>query len=101
MFIALLKMINFPLVFFVGGLVIHSPLPALPSAIVAVSGPLMNFIIWAFLTIGMKKKLIKHKYYIFAIPLARISLFLAIFNMIPLPGFDGFEVFAYIFKLLF
>src|SRR3989338_3329129 len=44
--VILLKLMRFPLMFFVGGYVTHTPLPPLESALVAVSGPLMNLILW-------------------------------------------------------
>ena len=99
--IVLLKAINFPLLFFVGGLVVHTSLPPLQSAFVSLAGPLTNFFIWLILFFGLKNKLIPKKYRLIAIPLAKISLFLAIFNMIPIPGFDGFNFFTELFKFFF
>jgi Zn-dependent protease len=99
--IALLKMINFPLIFFVGGMVIHTALPPLQSALVALAGPLMNFLTWIILTLLMKKKKLSGKYIHFFIPLSKISLFLAIFNMIPIPGFDGFDFFSNLIRFFF
>jgi hypothetical protein len=99
--VILLKLIGFPFLFFVGGMVYHTSLSALPSALVALAGPFTNFLIWFSLTILMNKNKIKSKYYIYTVPLAKISLFLAIFNMIPLPGFDGFSFFASLFQFFF
>jgi Zn-dependent protease len=96
--VVLLKAIGFPFIFFVGGFVAHSPLPALQSALVSLAGPLTNFLIWLFITLGIKHKFIKRKHYSIAVPLGRISLFLAIFNMLPLPGFDGFHFFTSLFQ---
>ncbi len=99
LFVILLKAIGFPFIFFVGGFVAHSALPPFQSSMVALAGPLMNFIIWAAITISIRKNILKRKYYPIAVPLGRISLFLAIFNMLPLPGFDGFHFFAGLFSL--
>jgi len=97
--VILLKAVGFPFLFFVGGFVRHTPLPALPSALVALSGPLINFTLW-FLAIRLvKMKKIPNKYLPYVVPFARINLFLGIFNMIPLPGFDGFNVIRGIFRL--
>ena len=99
--VIILKAIGFPFLFFVGGFVMHSPLPAIPSAIVSIAGPLMNLIMWYLLGIGMKNGMIQKKYYYIAIHLARISIFLAIFNMLPIPGFDGFNFLSSLFSGLF
>jgi Zn-dependent protease len=96
--VVILKAIGFPLLFFVGGFVAHTPLPYLPSALVALAGPLTNFIIWLAITIALKRNLIQKKYRLFLIPLAQISIFLAIFNMLPLPGLDGWGFFTDLIK---
>jgi Zn-dependent protease len=87
--IIILKLLNFPLLFFVGGYVSHTPLPALASAVVSLAGPLTNVGVWLATTVIVKKQLINRKYYPILIPIGKINLFLAIFNMIPIPGFDG------------
>ncbi len=97
--VILLKAIGFPFLFFVGGFVVHGPLPALPNALVAIAGPLMNFILWFVAWYGVKKGLIKRKYFHFAVPFAKINLFLGVFNMLPLPGFDGFNFFRSLLAL--
>ena len=89
MIIILLKMMNFPLLFFVGGYVTHTPLPALPSALVAISGIATNIALWLAAKACVQYKLVHQKWYSILIPLGKINLFLAIFNMIPIPGFDG------------
>ena len=99
--VILLKAIGFPFIFLVGGFVSHGPLPALQSSLVSIAGPLTNFLIWGGILLLIKTDKLKKKYYTFAVPLARISLFLGIFNMLPLPGFDGFNFFASIFKAIF
>ncbi len=42
--VILLKLMRFPLLFFVGGYVSHTPLPALQSSLVSIAGPLTNLI---------------------------------------------------------
>lgn len=101
LFVILLKAIGFPFIFLVGGFVRHTALLPLPSALVSIAGPLMNLIIWLSITSAVKKNILNRKYYHIAIPLARISLFLAIFNMLPIPGFDGFNFFANLFRSIF
>ena len=99
--VILLKAIGFPFIFFVGGFVSHGPLPAFQSALVSIAGPLTNFIMWGGILLLIKTDKLNKKYYSVAIPLAKIALFLAIFNMLPLPGFDGFNFFGSIFKAIF
>jgi Zn-dependent protease len=96
-----LKMVGFPFIFFVGGFVAHGPLPPLQSAIVAIAGPLMNILLWGLVYTGIKNNLIKRKYVDIAVAFGRINLFLGIFNLIPIPGFDGFNFFASLFKVFF
>ena len=96
--VILLKLMRFPLLFFVGGYVSHTPLPALQSSLVAVSGPLTNLIIWMASIAIVKYNLVDRKYYKIVVPMGKLSMFLAIFNMIPLPGFDGFHFFTSLFR---
>jgi Zn-dependent protease len=98
--VVILKLIKFPFIFFVGGYVSHSPLPALQSSLVSVAGPFMNFLIWFACWILVKNSLVNKKYYKILVPMGRISLFLAIFNMLPIPGFDGSHFFSALFSLL-
>ena len=99
--VIMMKLLRFPLLFFVGGYVAHTPLPPLESALVAVAGPLMNFLVWGGIFTIIHFRLADKKYYKILGAMAKLSLFLGIFNMIPIPGFDGFHFFSSLFKLLF
>jgi len=90
--VILLKLINFPFLFFVGGYVSHTLLPALPSAIVSFAGPLTNLILYILFINLIKFSLVNRKYYKTLFISAKLNLFLFGFNMIPLPGFDGYGV---------
>ena len=92
--VILLRLLNFPLVFFVGGYVTHTPLLPFASAMVALAGPFMNLILYVGCTVVVKYKLIPKKYYRMALISGKLNLFLFIFNMIPIPGFDGSHVFS-------
>lgn len=98
--VIILKAIGFPFLFFVGGFVAHSPLPALPSALVSIAGPATNFLLWYLAILAVKHNLIKKKYYAYAVPFAKINLFLGVFNMLPIPGFDGFHFFRSLFSMV-
>lgn len=96
--VILLKLMRFPLLFFVGGYVTHTPLPLLQSSLVAVAGPLTNLILWVASILIVKYSLIDKKYYKIIVPMGKINMFLFIFNMLPLPGFDGYHFFSSIFQ---
>jgi len=87
--VILLRLIHFPILFFVGGYVSHSPLPALESSLVALAGPLVNLFLWVFALVLLKNKTFS-KHYHYLIPMAKLNMFLFIFNMLPVPGFDGY-----------
>jgi len=97
--VILLKLMRFPLLFFVGGYVSHAPLPALQSSLVAIAGPLTNLVLWLLSLAIIKYKLIDKKYYKILVPMGKLNMFLFIFNMIPLPGFDGYNFISSLFKV--
>ena len=91
-FVLLLRLINFPILFFIGGYVAHTPLPPIESAIVSVAGPLVNLFLWIVPLILLKNRMIKKRKWIEILGFtAKINMFLFIFNMLPIPGFDGFS----------
>lgn len=98
MVVILLKLMRFPLLFFIGGYVTHTPLPPLQSSIVAIAGPLTNLILWLASLAVIKYRLIDRKYYRIIVPLGKLNMFLFIFNMIPLPGFDGYHFITSLFN---
>lgn len=72
--------------------------PAWVFAITALAGPAVNFLLYGlakfipwFKQAQLKKRL-KNKEIHFWVLLAKINLFLGIFNLIPIPGFDGYQV---------
>lgn len=99
--VVILKAIGFPLLFLVGAFVAHSPLAPLESALVAVAGPAMNFLLWGIALLAVKMKKVKPKYLPYVVPFARLNLLLGGFNMIPLPGFDGWSFFVGLFRAFF
>lgn len=98
MVVMLLKVMHFPLIFFVGGYVQHSALPYLPSALVSLAGPFMNLIIWLSIWLIVRLSLVHKRYYKILEPMAKISLFLCLFNLIPIPGFDGYNAVIALFR---
>ena len=97
--VILLKLMNFPLLFFVGGYVSHTILPPVESSIVSIAGPLTNLVLWLSCLAIVKFRLISKKYYKILVPVAKLNMFLFIFNMIPLPGFDGYNFISSLFSV--
>ena len=98
--VIVMRLLNFPLLFFVGGYVEHTLLPPLPSALVSVSGPLTNLILYLLCQGIVKFKLIHRKNYKMLGIIAKLNLFLFVFNMIPFPGFDGYNFVSELLKLI-
>jgi len=98
-----LKAVSPGFIFFVPAYVTIQGLSTpLTQTIVSVAGPLTNlalfFIAWAVLAL----KVTKNEKGIFFLRLTkRINGFLFVFNMIPIPGFDGFQFFSGLYKLFF
>ena len=94
-----IKLLNFPFLFFIPGYVSYSAAAAEPMqiAVIAFAGPAMNLAIFIFATIALKKDWFpKHRQIINLTK--KINLFLFIFNMIPIPPFDGSHVFGNIIQ---
>lgn len=89
------KLTGFGFMFFVPGFVgISGAGTQLQFTLTALAGPLINLILWLGSWYLLKNKFYKKKYYLLLLLTQRINMFLFIFNMLPLPGFDGYKVFA-------
>ena len=69
--------------------------------LIAFAGPGVNLILWFGAKQLIKMNKIKHKYVPFAIVTSKINKLLFIFNMIPIPGFDGSKVLMGLVNWLF
>ncbi len=72
---------------------------ALEGSMIAFAGPLVNLIIFGaialfFIYAKSKKLQVKRKTMVILLFTKKVNLFLFIFNMLPIPGFDGFHVFS-------
>ncbi len=89
----LLKLMNFGFIFFVPAYIqISGASSALNYSIVAAAGPLMNALLWGLSALVVRKRLVRNKYIPIVALSGKINMFLFIFNMIPIPGFDGYKV---------
>lgn len=88
------KLTGFGFMFFVPGFVnIGGAGTHLQYALTAFAGPFVNLILWLGSWFLLKNKLYKKKHFLLLILTQRINMFLFIFNMLPIPGFDGYKVF--------
>lgn len=100
-----LKLLNFPFIFFVPGYVsISQGAFPLQHALIAFAGPAMNLFLFcaSYLLLRHEQLLRRHRRYIPFLHLTkRINGFLFIFNMLPLPIFDGWKVYEGLWRAFF
>jgi len=90
----MLKLMSFPFIFFVPAYVsILGQAAPIEFSIVAFAGPAVNLILWLASLLAIKQKLFSRKYEQMLLLTSKINMFLFIFNMLPIPGFDGNKVF--------
>ncbi|MEM4260639.1 MAG: hypothetical protein QXG00_05365 [Candidatus Woesearchaeota archaeon] len=97
----ILKIIGFPFIFFVPAYVSIFGGNNLSFGLTALAGPLINLILYLISLIIMKfGKLNNKQRYFFALT-RRINIILFFFNMLPIPGFDGFQVYTNLYRAFF
>jgi Zn-dependent protease len=96
-----LKLVNFPFIFFVPAYVtISGNANIIQQTIVAFAGPGVNLLLFIIALIVIKTQTLKGIRLHFWILTKNINLFLLIFNLLPIPGFDGFTVFSGLWKII-
>jgi Zn-dependent protease len=97
-----LRIAGSPFIFFVPAYVSIGGNPTVIQHILtAFAGPGVNLIIFLIALIVLKtKREMSAKAVQFWSLTKSINIFLFVFNMIPIPGFDGFQVFSGLWKLL-
>lgn len=94
------KLTGFGFMFFVPGFVgISGNGTHLQFALAALAGPFVNLILWIGSWYLIKNKIYKKKHYLLLILTQRINMFLFIFNILPIPGFDGYKVFIELIRI--
>jgi Zn-dependent protease len=96
-----LKFMNFGFIFFVPAYVsISGLMTPLQNMIISGAGPFTNLALWlgseALLRTNLAKK---RKMHVVLYLTSKINMFLFIFNMLPILGFDGSKFFSGIFSL--
>lgn len=98
----LLKLLNFGFIFFVPAYVeIQGTTLPIYSSLIAFMGPFVNLAFWIIASLILRTKKISQKAVYFWFLVKRINMFLFIFNMLPIPGFDGFKVYSGIISTIF
>ena len=86
------KLTGFGFVFVVPGFVgISGSGTNLQFALAAFAGPFVNLVLWLGSWYLLKNKIYRKKHYLLLLLTQRINMFLFIFNMLPIPGFDGYK----------
>jgi len=99
----LLKLMNFGFIFFVPAFVMHSAAATpLQSAAIGFAGPAVNLIMWLGSWFLLKKGQVKDAKWVLILGItSKVNMFLFLFNMLPIPPFDGYHVFAGLFQAFF
>ncbi|MFH0979175.1 MAG: M50 family metallopeptidase [Candidatus Woesearchaeota archaeon] len=94
----ILKLLKFPFIFFVPAYIsISGNGTPLQHALIAVAGPAMNGFLWLLSFLFLKSRTFKRKYDGLLFLTGKINMFLFIFNLLPIPGFDGFTFYTRLF----
>ena len=87
------KLTGFGFMFFVPGFVgISGNGTHLQFALAAFAGPFVNLVLWLGSWYLLKNKMYRKKHHLLLLLTQKINMFLFIFNMLPIPGFDGYKV---------
>ena len=98
----ILKLMNFGFIFIVPAYVsILGRATPLEFGLIAFAGPAVNLFLWLTTALALKKNLLPTKYNAALALTSKINMFLFIFNMLPIPGFDGSKVFTGFIQLFF
>lgn len=96
-----MKILNFGFIFLVPGYVsVFGITNKLESGIIAFAGPFINLLLFLTALIILNSKKNKKRNMQFWILTKNINLFLFIFNLLPIPGFDGFSVWTSLLNLI-
>ena len=68
---------------------------------IAFAGPFVNLIFWLGSLIVLKKAKLKKDAFRFVFLISKINMLLFVFNMLPIPGFDGFSVYSHLLQAFF
>jgi Zn-dependent protease len=94
----ILRYFKSPFLFFVPAYIAWSGVVSpVEASLIALAGPAVNALLWGLSKLALKYKWLPSKYDEHLILSAKINGFLAIFNLIPIPGFDGWHILSNLF----
>jgi Zn-dependent protease len=98
-----LKLMNTGLIFFIPAYVniLSDSIMPYQSSMIAFAGPFVNLVLWFSASYIYKNFKLGSKMMTAMVITANINKLLFIFNMIPIPGFDGFQVLSGIIRTFF
>lgn len=98
-----LKLLKSGFIFFVPAYVSIAGAEIAPGAgaLIAFAGPFLNLVLFLAAWAMLKQKKLKTSTYMFLHVTKQINLFLFVFNMLPIPLFDGFKVYSGLYHLVF
>lgn len=94
-----LKMIASPFLIIAPGYVVMPATLPLPSILIAFAGPFANLMMWLGSAFLLTRGAYRRKTFLFLMLSKQINKYLFIFNMLPIPGFDGFHVVSGLWNL--
>ena len=94
----LLKALNFPFIFIVPAYVSVYGLTSWQYSLTAFAGPLVNLVVFGLSKLICKYELVSGEKYLFFFVLGELNKWLFIFNMLPLPGTDGYKTLMGLFS---
>lgn len=98
----LLKVVGSPFLFFVPAYVsLSGNATPFMYSLTAFAGPAINGLLWGGALLCHHQKWLHKKYNTGLLLTAKINMFLFIFNMLPIPGFDGSKVFMGLWNTFF
>ena len=95
-----LKYFGSNFVFFVPAYVSHGGGTALQSLLISFAGPGVNALLWGVAWAAVRYKRLPHRWLPAAALTGKINMFLFLFNMLPIPGFDGFAVYRMLWMIV-
>lgn len=88
----LMKYMGFPFIFFVPAYVsVRGYVTGFQLSMIAVAGPLVNLFVFLFSYLVCRYELVRGEKYLFFFVLMQLNKWLFLFNMLPLPGTDGYN----------
>ena len=93
------KLTGFGFMFFVPGFVsIGGAGTSLQYALTSFAGPFVNLLLWIGSWALLKTEKYRKKHHLLLLLTEKINMFLFIFNMLPVPGFDGYNFYVKMIK---